>query len=166
MSVRFAIQCGLTRAAAGSDIHGSHINTGDFCFRACGCATVQDGLVRINSEVSYQLDHAPSLRQITIRWKDLLHIGLNPFRLCAVARCKFWQEPPSQIHVFPGSGHASAACAARAIEPKRSRVPLRIRLEISRLFRSGSDFLIFSGALSSQGNRIGAATSARRIRAR
>ena len=36
------------------------MNTSDFRYSAFLCAAMQNGLVGINSEVSYQLDHAPA----------------------------------------------------------------------------------------------------------
>jgi hypothetical protein len=36
------------------------MNTGNFRCAAFSCSALQNGLVGINSEVSYQLDHAPA----------------------------------------------------------------------------------------------------------
>ena len=60
------------------------MNTGDFRFAAIFCWAVRNGLGRINSEVSYQLDHAPESRQNIIRVKLLLEIPLAP-RKCFVS---------------------------------------------------------------------------------
>jgi hypothetical protein len=64
VSVGFAIRRSLMRVAARERTYGRLINTCAFRLPAFRCRTVRNGLVGINSEVSYQLDHAPAVHQL------------------------------------------------------------------------------------------------------
>jgi hypothetical protein len=60
VSVGFSICFAGVRGAARSDSVRTVVNTGDLRCAALACSAVPQGLVGINSAVSYRLDHAPS----------------------------------------------------------------------------------------------------------
>jgi len=60
VSVDFSLCFVGVRSAARSESCRDPIDTEDFCLVTFWCATLQNNLVGINSEVSYQLDHAPT----------------------------------------------------------------------------------------------------------
>jgi len=59
VSVEFSFRFAWVRGVAGEDCHRTRVNTSDFRLGSVSCAALHKAFVGINSEVSYQLDHAP-----------------------------------------------------------------------------------------------------------
>jgi len=75
VSVEFSFYFAWVRGVAEKDWQRTRVNTGDFRRGSLSCAALHNAFVGINSEVSYQLDHAPALPHTTMNGKDLMDIA-------------------------------------------------------------------------------------------